>query len=419
MREVRTAEILAVGTELLTPYRVDTNSLFLTGRLNDLGIDVRAKGVVGDARTELSALLRQALGRVDLAITTGGLGPTDDDVTREAVADALGIALVEDAEVLDRLRRRFAARGVPMAAINRRQAQVPAGAVPLANAVGTAPGLWIETGDRIVVLLPGPPRELEPMFDGAVRPRLDPRTGGRRVRRRVIKLTGRAESQVDEVAHPIYSAFRAGPTPIETTILATPGRIELHLSARSADVAAADAALEAAVEQVASALEPFVFSVDGRTLEQVVGGLLDERGLHVAAAESCTGGLVMGRLTDVPGSSTWFLGGVVAYDNDVKVRELGVPLDVIGRHGAVSEPVAAAMAAGVRARFGADLGIGVTGIAGPTGGTAAKPVGTVVVAVDGPASRVRTFRFPGDRRAVRAHSVAAALDMARRALLQP
>jgi competence/damage-inducible protein CinA-like protein len=418
MRRIRTAEILAVGTELLTPYRVDTNSLFLTGRLNDLGVDVRTKSVVGDDRADLSALLRQALGRADLAITTGGLGPTDDDVTREAVAEALGVQLVERQDLIELLERRFADRGVPMAAINRRQAQVPQGAVPLLNARGTAPGVWIDTGERVVVLLPGPPRELEPMFDEDVRPRLDPLTGGRRVRRRVIKLTGRAESQVDEVAHPIYASFRQGSIPVETTILATPGRIELHLSARSEQIDAADAVLDAAVRQLAATLGPFIFSTDGRMLEEVVGGLLLERGLHLAVAESCTGGLVMGRLTDVSGSSNWLLGGVVAYDNDVKVRELGVPAGLIAAHGAVSEPVAAAMAAGVRSRLGAHVGVGVTGIAGPTGGTPAKPVGTVVIAVDGPEARVRTFRFPGDRRAVRAHSVAAALDMVRR-LLQP
>jgi competence/damage-inducible protein CinA-like protein len=418
MPQVRTAEILAVGTELLTPHRLDTNSLFLTGRLNELGIDVRAKAVVGDDRADLAALLRQALGRADLVITTGGLGPTDDDVTREAVAGILGLPLVEDAGLLEAIRRRFAARGMRMAEINRRQAQVPQGAALVANTRGTAPGLWIDAGERIVLLLPGPPRELEPMFDEGVRPKLAPLTGGRRVRRRVIKLTGRAESQVDEVAHPIYAGFRDGPLPIETTILATPGRIELHLSVRSADVEAADRALDSAVAQLAEALQPFVFSVDGRSLEQVVGDLLGARGWHLAAAESCTGGLVMGRLTDVPGSSAWLLGGVVAYDNDVKVRELGVPAELIARDGAVSESVAVAMAMGVRTRLGADVGVGVTGIAGPTGGTPAKPVGTVVIAMDGPAPRVQTFTFPGDRRAVRAHSVAAALEMVRRALLQ-
>lgn len=416
MRALHTAEILAVGSELLTPFRQDTNSLFLAGRLNDAGIDVRWKTVVGDDPADLGAVVQHALARADIVLTTGGLGPTADDVTRDAVAAVLGLPLEEDARVFDAIRARFAARGLPMPEANRRQALVPRGAVVMTNPLGTAPGLWIETGDHVIALLPGPPREMQPMFETHVDPIIRARSGGRQVRRRVIKVTGRSESAVEEVAHPIYSRL-GGAEPVDTTILAAPGQIELHLSARGADAAALDAALEAGVRQLADALGPAVVSVDGRSLEAVVGDALRARGLRVAVAESCTGGLVLARLTDVPGSSGWVIGGIVAYDNDVKVRELGVAPELLREHGAVSEPVARAMAEGVRTRLGADVGVAVTGIAGPSGGTAEKPVGTVVIAVAAAAETARTFSFPGDRPTVRQHAVAAALNMARIALI--
>jgi nicotinamide-nucleotide amidase len=418
MAEVRTAEIIAVGSELLTPYRSDTNSLFLTARLNELGIDVRAKAVVGDDRDEVGGLLRQALARAELVLITGGLGPTDDDVTREAVAGALGRPLDEDAALLSAIRARFAARQLVMSEINRRQAQVIRGATPLANANGTAPGQWIEIEheSRVVVLLPGPPREMQPIFTEQVAPRLAALARGRRVRRRVIKTTGRAESQVDEVAQPIYSTLGHEGMPIQTTILAKPGQVELHLSATGEQVAEVDRALEDGVRRLSDALGSCVFSVDDRSLEEVVGDRLRARGFRIAVGESCTGGLVLGRLTDVPGSSAWVAGGVVAYADEVKTRELGVPAALIAEHGAVSQPVAVAMAEGARARLASDVGVAVTGIAGPSGGSDAKPVGTVFIAVAGPRASVRTFRFVGDRRTVRQQSVAAALDMVRRSL---
>ena len=413
MRPLRTAEILAVGSELLTPFRQDTNSLFLAGRLDEAGIDLRWKTVVGDRQADLEAAIRLARTRADLVVTSGGLGPTADDLTRESVAAVLGLPLEENPEVLEAIRARFEARKIPMVASNRRQAMVPRGGIVLPNPRGTAPGLWIDAGDGVVVLLPGPPRELEPMFDDHVRPRLKERSSGQLVRRRVIRTTGRSESAIDEVAQPIYSAW-AGATPIETTILAAPGQIELHLSARGQDVAALDRALEAAVDALAAALGPVVFSVDGRGLEQVVGHLLRERGFRISVAESCTGGLLLGRLTEVPGSSAWVLGGIVAYDNTVKSHRLGVPADLLQAHGAVSEPVAQAMGRGVRTGLGADVGVAITGIAGPDGGTPAKPVGTVVIAVVTAAGEtVRTFSFHGDRRMVRQQAVMAALNLVR------
>jgi len=416
MGPIRSAEILAVGSELLTPYRIDTNSLFLTGRLNELGIIVRGKAVVGDDRNDLARALGDALRRADLVITTGGLGPTDDDLTREVVAGVLRRALSEHADVLATIEERFIRRGVTMPAINRRQAKVPDGATVLANPHGTAPGLLLEEADRLVVLLPGPPREMQPMFEDHVAPRLAALAEGRQVRRRVIKITGRSESQVEEVAHPIYSRLSTAALSIATTILASPGQIELHLSAAGGDVAAIDRALDEGVEHLVAALGSVVFSSDGRSLEAVVGAALRDQGLRVAVAESCTGGLLLGRLTEVPGSSSWVTGGVVAYSNDVKVSQLGVSASDLDAHGAVSDRVAQAMAEGVR-RLGADIGVAVTGIAGPDGGSIEKPVGTVVIAVAGARPAVRTFHFPGDRDAVRRHSTSAALDMIRRSLI--
>jgi nicotinamide-nucleotide amidase len=418
MPHVRKAEILAVGSELLTPHRSDTNSLYLTARLNELGIDVRAKAIVGDDAGDLAALFKQALERSDLVVLTGGLGPTADDLTRETVAGVLGLPLDEDAEILAGLRQRFASRGVAMPDINRRQAKVPRGAVTLANAKGTAPGLWIESSGRIVVLLPGPPRELEPIFEHHVKPRLGAQAGGRAVRRRVLKMTGRPESQVEEIAQPIYSKMADWRVPVETTILASPGQIELHLSTRCELAEDSERTLEDGVQLLAAALGDIVFSTDGQNLPDVVGELLRAKGARIAAAESCTGGMVLTRLTDVPGSSAWVIGGVTAYSNQVKIDQLGVPAAMIEEHGAVSEPVAVAMAAGVRERLGADVAVSVTGVAGPGGGSDVKPVGTVVIAVAGErAPTVRTFRFAGDRAMVRQQAAQAALDMIRRMLV--
>ena len=416
MEPFRTAEILAVGSELLTPHRQDTDSLFLTARLNDIGIDVIAKTVVGDDAGELASRLRDALHRSRLVITTGGLGPTADDVTREVAAEVLGLPLIEDADVLSTIQKRFESRRMRMPDGNRRQAAVPRGARVLPNPNGTAPGLWIGAGDGVLVLLPGPPRELQPMFDGHVLPHLESRSSGRRVLRRVIRIAGRPESHVEEIAQPIYSTLAEGRTPVQTTILASPGLIELHLSARGSDVAEMARVLESGVDALAKALVPAVVSVDGRSLERVVGDELLARSWTLAAAESCTGGLVGGRITDVPGSSAWFAGGVMAYANDVKVRQLGVPAEVLAAHGAVSEPVARAMADGVRRHLGTDVGLAITGIAGPDGGTVEKPVGTVVMAVSADTTVVRTLRLMGDRQTVRQHAVVLALDLLRQVL---
>jgi nicotinamide-nucleotide amidase len=415
---VRTAEIIAIGSELLGPSRLDTNSLFLSERLASLGIDLRAKAVVGDNRSELGALLRQALERVDVVILTGGLGPTDDDVTRDAVADVLERPLTEDPAIIEAIARRFARRGLRMPDVNRRQAMVLEGGVVLDNPNGTAPGQWIEHGRRIVVMLPGPPRELQPMMDTLVSERLAARAGRARAFRSTLFITGRGESHVEEATQPIYSAWLYESPPIETTILASPGQVELHFVTRSADADAAERRLARARADIAAVLGDDVFSTSGEPMEEVVGRLLLDRHLTIAIAESCTGGLLMSRLTDVPGSSAYVLGGVVVYSNELKTDLASVPAALIEEHGAVSEPVARALAEGVRARTGASIGVGITGIAGPGGGSAQKPVGTVCTAVVTPdgTTRARTFSYPGGRAMIKSFATQGALDMVRRAL---
>jgi nicotinamide-nucleotide amidase len=412
------AAIIAVGSELLTPEKTDTNSLYITQVLNDLGIAVAFKSIVGDNRDELAAHVAYALSRHPILILTGGLGPTDDDLTREVVAAHLHLPLDEDVSIVAAIERRFASRGWKMPAVNRRQAQVPRGATVLDNPHGTAPGLWIEHGDRLIALVPGPPREMKPMIDGAVRERLALRAGDVRLHRRMVRVSGKGESAVEEIVQPIYSKWLSQPSRIETTILASLGQVELHLLTRSRDAQAAGRALDAAVGELTAALGRDVVSVDGTTLEAVVGQLLRSRGWWVALAESCTGGLATSRLTDVAGSSDYVERTVVAYSNRAKIELLGVPEALIRDHGAVSEPVAAAMASGIRQRAGVNAGIGITGIAGPGGGTEQKPVGTVCIAVDTGPTVVRTFRFPGGREMVKALSANWAIDMLRRALLE-
>jgi nicotinamide-nucleotide amidase len=417
-RPLVTAEIIAVGSELLGSSRVDTNSLFLSDRLASLGIELRAKSVVGDDRQRLKEILRGALSRAELVILTGGLGPTDDDLTREAVAETLGLTLHEDPAIIAQIQERFAARGLRMPAVNRKQAMVPQGARVLANPRGTAPGLAIEHDGRVVALLPGPPREMQPMFDDLCAATLATRAGGARIHKAMLFVAGRGESHVEEIAQPIYSKWMRETPPIETTILAMPGQVELHLMVRSEQGPDAAARLRAAREELVAALGADVFSTDGRSMEEVVGAMLRERGFTIAAAESCTGGLLLSRLTDIAGSSDYVLGGAVTYGNALKTTLAGVPPSLIDAHGAVSEPVAVALAEGVRERTGASLGLGITGIAGPGGGSSEKPVGTVAIALSASdlETRVRTFSFFGGRPQVKFQATQAALDMVRRGL---
>jgi nicotinamide-nucleotide amidase len=414
------AAIIAVGSEMLTPSRVDTNSLFITEQLNLIGIQVAFKSVVGDDRGDLEIAVREALARVDVLICCGGLGPTDDDLTRNVIADVLGRPLVEDESITARIRERFSRRNLEMPEINRRQAMVPAGGRVIPNPNGTAPGLWIEDGDRLVLLLPGPPRELKPMMttlaEGPLRERAG---GGMALVRRVIRITGRSESHVDEAMQPLYAEWSRAAVPIAATILASLGQIELHLTACCAARADAEQALDAAVERVKRVMGLHVYSTDGRAMEEILGAMLAERTLWIAVAESCTGGLIASRLTDVPGSSRYVERGIVSYSDAAKTELLGVSKEMLMAHGAVSEPVAIAMAEGIRARARTDIGVGVTGIAGPDGGTPEKPVGMVCIAASSAAeTRVRTFRFVGGREMVKFQASQAAMDMVRRMLLE-
>ena len=406
--------ILAIGSEMLTPFRVDTNSLKVTERLNAIGYDVRFKAVVADDVDELAGVMTGALSWADLIVVTGGLGPTEDDVTRDAVARTLDVPMDVDDAIVARIRDRFARRGMTMPEINRRQAMVPRGAVVLPNPNGTAPGLWLERGGAAILLLPGPPREMTPMLEAVIAERLAPKSGGAGLFRRVLKITGRAESDVDAQVAPVYARWIAQAVPISTTILAVLGQIELHLTAQAPSRADADVALDAAVREMQDVLGPALYSTDGQSLEAVVGGLLRERGLTIAVAESCTGGLLTSRLTDVPGSSGYVELGVVCYSNKAKTDLAGVPEALLAEHGAVSEPVAQAMAQGIRSRAGTDVGVGITGIAGPGGGSPEKPVGTVAVAVVlGDEVRVRTFQFVGGRDMVKFQAAQSALNLTR------
>lgn len=414
-----TAEIIAVGTELLTPYRSDTNSLFLTAQLNELGVTVRRKSIVGDRADDLASVLREALSRVDLVIVCGGLGATEDDLTRETAAAVLGWPLREDSGILAHIRSRFAKRGWEMPDNNRRQAQVPVGAVVLDNPQGTAPGLWLEDAGRVVVLLPGPPRELQPMFAERVRERLAQRATRHRLYRRVLRIAGRGESHVEELAQPIYSRWSRAEPRVMTSVLASPGLVELHLSVRTIHASGAEEVLDGATAELVGVLGDHVFSTDGRSLPEVVGELLKQAGYRVGVGESCTGGLVTARLVDVPGSSRYVVNGVVAYSNEIKQTVFGIEPSLLESHGAVSEEVASEMAAAARRMGGADIGLGVTGVAGPGGGTETKPVGMVCFGVSGPGEHqlMKTVHFQGGRAMVRQQATQTALDLLRRVLL--
>lgn len=412
------AEIIAIGSELLTPFRQDTNSLYLTGKLNDLGVEVSFKTIVGDNREHITDATRAALWRADIVILMGGLGPTEDDLTREAVADALGLELRRDPELIAKLYARFAARQSKMPANNERQADVVAGAILLGNPVGTAPGQWIETlfegRQRIVILLPGPPWELEKVFDPQCMERLRQKLPAQFIATRVLKVAMMPESGCDARIAPIYTRY----TDVQTTILAGAGDIELQLRARGDSQEAAQQRVDQLADELEEELGDSVYSNRGESLPQIVGYYLQMRGATLAVAESCTGGMLGQRITSVHGSSRYFLGGAITYSNDLKTLFAGVPPLMIQAHGAVSREVAAAMAEGIRHDCNATLGLAVTGIAGPTGGTPEKPVGLVYHALhDGHSTEVIERKFPGDRDRIRLWATQQALDMVRRKLM--
>ena len=411
------AEIVAIGSELLTAFKQDTNSLFLTAKLNELGVNVDFKTVVGDRRTDLVNAIRISFARADIVILMGGLGPTEDDLTREATADALGLELKRDPEISAWLYARFASRRIKMAENNLKQADVIAGAEVLKNPRGSAPGQFLETEfqgkPKIVILLPGPPREIHPMFEEQCMERLRKILPERHIATRVLKIALIPESEADRRAAPIYKRY----SDIETTILAHRGEIHLHLRAQADALAKAQEKVDALVSQLEDEFDDTVFSTRGETLEQIVGYYLQMRNANLSVAESCTGGMVSQRITSVPGSSRYFVGGAVVYDNSLKSGLADVPPILIQQHGAVSREVAASLAEGIRKRCNTSLGVGVTGIAGPGGGTEEKPVGLVFHAVaDGNSTDVVERRFPGDRDLIRQWATTQALDMVRRKL---
>ena len=412
------AEIIAVGSELLTPHRQDTNSLYLTEKLNELGIEVRYKCIVGDDLVGLIAAAKLAMRRSDIIIFSGGLGPTEDDLTREAVADALGLKLQRDPTITAKLEERFAKRGIKMTTNNAKQADVLTSAAALPNALGTAPGQWIagkyDGEERLLMLLPGPPYELKALFETECIPRLRARIPVQHIATRTLKMAMMPESQVDARVAPIYKTY----TDVETTILAGAGEIQLHLRCRKDSAADAEARVEELAEKMEDELGDAIFSRKGETIEQIVSYLLQMRSLTLAVAESCTGGLLAERITSISGSSRYFLGGAVVYSNELKTQFANVPKALIDRHGAVSREVAAAMAEGIRKRCLASYGIGITGVAGPSGGTEQKPVGLVYIALAGEeGTQVAERNFPGDRKRIRQFSTQQALEMIRRALL--
>lgn len=409
------AEIIAIGSELLTPTKTDTNSLWLTEKLNEIGIEVKLKTIVGDDKMRLEETIRDALKRSDIVISTGGLGPTEDDITRTVSGQAIGRELIYLEELEQDLRERFRRWGREMPEINKRQAFVIEGAEVLPNPNGSAVGMSVEIGEKFFAILPGPPRENQPMFNDFILPKLREKAGEIYVRRRFLRVSGMGESAVDEAIAPIYKSYEN----VETSILFNKSEIELHLSAQSKLAGEANTVLDELVVKIAEKLGVAVFALNGETMEEIVGNLLKTQQKTLAVAESCTGGLIGSRITEVSGSSEYFIEGAVTYHNDAKIRSLSVPIELIEMHGSVSAEVAEAMARGMREKAKTDYAISVTGIAGPTGGTEEKPVGMIFIGY-ADESQVKSYKIilPGDRYLIRWRASQAALDYLRRQILK-
>jgi nicotinamide-nucleotide amidase len=406
------AEIIAVGTELLGVQRVDTNSLFITDQLNALGVEVRRKMIVGDDRELLTASIREALERVEIVILTGGLGPTEDDLTRDAVAAATGRKLIFRDDLRDAIAARFARMNRKMAEINLRQAYAVEGADALDNPNGTAPGQWLELGASMVMMLPGPPHEMKPMFTNHCVPRLTLLLPEQVIRTRFYRVAGMGESDLDQLIAPVYTKYT---NPV-TTILAAPSDIQIHLRARCATAEEAEALLAEVCPPIEALLGDRIYSRNGDTLEAVAGAMLAEKNATLSVAESCTGGLLGQRITSVAGSSKYFVGGFLVYSDAMKEQLLGIDPQLIAAHTAVSEEVAIAMAEGARRRTGSTYAVAISGEAGPESSTGA-PVGTVFLGFAGPdLTDARKLQLPGDRARIRTFAAQAALDFLRRKL---
>ena len=408
------AEIIAVGSELLTPDNIDTNSLYLTHELNKAGCQVHLKTIVGDDRGDIARVLREALHRSDLVILCGGLGPTEDDLTRTAVADVLSRAVSIDNAILETLRQRFIARGFRMAKINEKQAEVIDGAETLDNPFGTAPGMWIAERERYIVLLPGPPRELQAIFEQSALPKIRQLSAGMRLVYRSFHVTGITESELDSLIAPIYTAYPQ----VRTTILAGTRHIAIRLYRWTQDDRE-PSDIDEVASKIQAVLGDAIFAASGESMEEVVGRLLCDSGRTIAVAESCTAGMLGMHITRVPGSSTYFMGGVLCYSNNAKTELCGVPQELLTKYGAVSAEVAEAMAHGVRNTLHSTIGLSITGIAGPGGGSPEKPVGLVYIGIsDGKQSESRHRVMPGDRESIRERSTYLALSWLRRFLMR-
>ena len=411
---VTTAEIIAIGSELLTPHRVDSNSLYLTKQLNSIGIEVDFKVVAGDHEGHLEQVVKVAIERSSLVIATGGLGPTEDDITKKVFARVLHRQMVLEDQILKNIQSQFEKRGMDMPANNARQALVPVGAQVLENPTGTAPGLWIEEGDCTVILLPGVPSEMTAIFENSCLLLLEQRAGNSRMFTKVLKTTGMAESQLDEQIAPIYTQYK---NPV-TTILASQGEVQIHLTGRGTTKKEVENLVNEVSDKIELVLGECIFSRGKESLEQIVGYYLIMRQMTLAVAESCTGGLISERMTRVPGSSEYFLCGVTCYSNQSKIRLAEIPPLVIEMNGAVSPEVAKALAEGIREKTGSNIGLGITGVAGPSGGSLEKPVGLVYIALATATTiSYQEFRFGGDRERIRFWASQAALDMVRRTLI--
>ena len=409
------AEIIAVGSELLTPQRVDTNSLYLTDQLNGLGVEVVTKSVIGDDLNRLADAVRRAVSRSEIVILCGGLGPTEDDLTRDAVAAALDRKLIYHPEIAGLLEQRFAQMKRKMAEVNRRQAFIVEGAEILANDRGTAPGQWIEESGCCAMLLPGPPHELKAMFTRQCLPRLARIVPRQFIQTLVLRVAGMPESDLDQLIAPVYKKYE-NPA---TTILAAAGDIQIHLRARCPTEAEAAALLVEVAGPIELLLGDRIYSRNGNSLEETVGEMLRQRHATLTVAESATGGLLGERITSVPGSSEYFVGGWITYTSQMKVEWLGVPAELIAQHGAVSQETAEAMATGARRRTGATYALSITGVAGPDSGGEQAAVGTVYVGLaDAAGCRVLHRQFIGDRVRIRQFATQMALDLLRRKLAQ-
>ncbi len=405
-------EIVTTGTELLLGQITNTNAPYLARQLNRLGFDVLYQSTIGDNRERMTQVIAHALSRADIIITSGGLGPTQGDITKEVCAQAFSRRLTLHEPSRDKIAHFFEQRGITMPDNNLRQAMIPEGALILENQRGTAPGVILEEQGRIIINLPGPPHELEAMFAHSVIPYLNGKYGVHgTIVSRVLRTYGIGESSLEEKIKDLILT-QNNPT---IALLARAGEVVVRLTAKGESAAAANVLIDGLQQVIVPRLNSYIFGIDDESMELVVGQGLQQRHLSLSLAESCTGGLITSRLTDIPGSSRYIQGAIVCYSNAIKIQAVGVPEETIMTYGAVSEQTAMAMARGIRIKFGTALGVGITGIAGPDGATPEKPVGLVYIAIDGPAGlQCQRHQFTGNRTDIKFRASQETLDRIRR-----